>query len=213
VNFLSIFRILSAFAIVPLLLEQCFDWAFAIFVIAAATDWFDGFLARKYKVATKIGGVLDHMGDKLLVVNALIMMVMFLQILIVIIPAILMICRELYVSGLREFMGTQKIEMGVPKARFSVGKIKTAIQVLALSVLFLWIWAVNSDWNSVFFTHNLLVGAADFWIGLGCPEDIAIIVGGGAVTGLWLAALCSVISAIQYTKTFANNLKKLKITK
>ncbi|MDR1071761.1 MAG: CDP-alcohol phosphatidyltransferase family protein, partial [Rickettsiales bacterium] len=124
VNFLSVFRIIAAFAIAPLLMDQMFAAAFGLFVLASVTDWLDGFLARRFKVATKIGGVIDHIGDKFLVANALIMMVMFLQIWYVIIPATLMICRELYVSGLREFLGTQKIEMPVPKSRFSLGKIK-----------------------------------------------------------------------------------------
>jgi CDP-diacylglycerol--glycerol-3-phosphate 3-phosphatidyltransferase len=189
VNLLSIFRILAAFAIVPLLLEEHFNLAFVVFVLAAASDFLDGILARKFNVVTKIGGVLDHTGDKFLAANALIMIVMFLQIWIVIIPAALMICRELYVSGLREFLGTQKIEMPVPKARLSLGKIKTVFQALGLSVLFLWIWAVNADWNSEILTYYLL------YAGIGI---------------LWLATLCSVISAIQYTAAFAKHMKKIK---
>ena len=51
----------------------------------------------------------------------------------VVIPIIIMIARELYISGLREFLGTQKIEMPVPKARFSMGKIKTTIQMIAIA--------------------------------------------------------------------------------
>lgn len=189
VNFLSVFRILAAFAIVPLLMEQYFAAAFVVFASAAATDWFDGFLARKFNVATKIGGVLDHIGDKFLVANALVMSVMFLQIWQVIVPAVLMICRELYVSGLREFLGTQKVEMPVPKHRFSIGKIKAFVQMAAIVMLFLWIWAVNEDWNSDILTHYLLFAA---------------------IGGLWLATLCSVVSAIQYTVAFAKNLKKIK---
>ena len=141
---------------------------------------------------TKIGGVLDHIGDKFLVVNALIMSVMFLQIWQVIVPAILMVCRELYVSGLREFMGTQKIAMPVPKYRFSIGKIKAFVQMIAVAALFLWIWAVNAenaDWNSDFLTHDMLFVA---------------------ICGLWLATLCSVVSAAQYTAAFVKNLKKIK---
>ncbi|MDR1071084.1 MAG: CDP-alcohol phosphatidyltransferase family protein [Rickettsiales bacterium] len=189
VNFLSVFRIVAAFAIAPLLMDQMFASAFALFVLASATDWLDGFLARKFNVATKIGGVIDHIGDKFLVANALVMMVMFLQIWYVIIPATLMICRELYVSGLREFLGTQKIEMPVPKSRFSLGKIKALVQMLAISAMMLWIWAVNADWNSEFMTYHLL------WASIG---------------GLWLALACSLASAAQYTAAFAKNLKKIK---
>ena len=189
VNILSVFRILSAFAIPPLLLGALFPEAFALFVLAAVSDWLDGFLARKFNVATKLGGVLDHIGDKFLAANALVMMIMFLQIWSVIAPAIIMLCRELYVSGLREFMGTEKIEMPVPKKRFALGKIKTFAQMIALAMLFLWIWAVNADWSDDFFTYYML------FAGIG---------------GLWLAALLSVASAAQYTATFAKNLKKIK---
>ena len=189
VNLLSIFRILAAFAIVPLLMEQMFMSAFILFVLATVSDWMDGFLAKKFKVTSKIGGVIDHIGDKFLVVSALVMMIMFLQIWSVIIPGILMICRELYISGLREFLGTQKIAMPVPKARLSLGKIKTFVQMTALAVLLLWVWAVNADWNSDVFTYYML------FAGIG---------------GLWLATLFSLVSAVQYTVEFITNLKKIK---
>ena len=189
VNLLSISRIAAAFALVPLLLEQYFDWAFVVFVLAAISDWADGFLARRFRVVTKIGGVLDHMGDKFLVVNALIMMIMFLQIWSVLVPSVLMICRELYVSGLREFMGTQKIEMPVPKDRFAIGKMKTFVQMAALAAMLLWVWAVNADWQSEILNYYLL------FVGIG---------------GLWLALICSLASAARYTVQFAGNMKKIK---
>jgi len=194
VNILSIFRIIAAFAIIPLLLGQLFPWAFFVFVFASISDWLDGFLARKFKATSKIGGVIDHIGDKFLVANTLVMLVMFLQIWPVILPAVVMICRELYVSGLREFLGTQKIEMPVPKYRFSFGKIKAAVQMLAIAVLMFWIWAVNADWmwmmyDGDVFTYYLL------YTGIG---------------GLWLAMLFSVLSAGQYTAQFVKNLKKIK---
>lgn len=189
VNFLSIFRIFASFFIIPLLMWQYFEWTFALFVFASISDWLDGFLARKFKTVTKIGGVLDHIGDKFLVVNSLIMIIMFLQIWAVIIPSIIMICRELYVSGLREFLGMHKIQMPVPKFRFSFGKIKTSLQMLGAVFLLLWIWAVNEDLASEFMTYDLL------FIGIGT---------------LWFATLASIISAIQYTGTFIKNLKKIK---
>lgn len=189
VNALSIFRILASFAMIPLLLGELFGTAFFLFVFAAVSDWADGFLARKFKVTTKIGGVIDHVGDKFLVAVALVMVVMFLQIWWITYPAIIMICRELYVSGLREFLGTQKIEMPVPKARFSIGKIKTAVQMLAISAILLWIWAVNADWHSEILTHYML------FVGIG---------------GIWLALCAGVWSAVQYTTQFLKNLKRIK---
>ena len=144
VNLLSIFRICVAFAIIPTLMMQMYWLSLALFAAGAISDWMDGFLARKFNVCSKLGGVLDHIGDKLLVVNTLIMLALMLRIWFIVIPVILMIARELYISGLREFLGTQKIEMPVPKARFSMGKIKTTIQMIAIAA-FLLFFAVFSS--------------------------------------------------------------------
>ena len=128
VNLLSIFRIIASFAMIPILMFGLYKTAFIVFVLAALSDWFDGFFARKYNVCTKLGGVMDHIGDKLLVAITLIMLSSLMPIWFIVVPIILMIARELYISGLREFLGTQKMEMPVPKARFSMGKIKTTLQ-------------------------------------------------------------------------------------
>ena len=131
VNFLSAFRIAAAFLIIPTIMLGWYWTTFALYALGAVSDWFDGFLARKYNCCSKLGGVMDHIGDKLLVCNTFIMLVLMMPVWFVVIPIILMIARELYISGLREFLGTQKIEMPVPKARFSMGKIKTTIQMFA----------------------------------------------------------------------------------
>ena len=111
VNFLSAFRIAASFAIIPTLMFQMYWTSLILFVLAALSDFFDGFLARKYDVCTKIGGVMDHIGDKLLVVNTLIMLTVMMPVWFIVVPVIILIARELYVSGLREFLGTQKIEV------------------------------------------------------------------------------------------------------
>ncbi|MBR5904455.1 MAG: CDP-alcohol phosphatidyltransferase family protein, partial [Alphaproteobacteria bacterium] len=134
VNFLSIFRICAAFAIIPAIMYKLPWTTFILFVLGSISDFLDGFLARKYNCCSKIGGVLDHIGDKLLVCNTLILLALMLPNPYIVIPVIIMIARELYISGLREFLGTQKIEMPVPKARFSMGKIKTTLQMIALSI-------------------------------------------------------------------------------
>ena len=74
VNSLSIFRIATAFAIIPTMLFNWYLLSFILFALGAISDWFDGYLARKYDCCSKIGGVLDHIGDKLLVCNALILL-------------------------------------------------------------------------------------------------------------------------------------------
>ena len=194
VNFLSAFRIAAAFAIIPTLMFGLYWTSFILFLLAAVSDWFDGFLARKYNVCTKLGGVMDHIGDKLLVVNTLIMLTVMMPVWFIVVPVILMIARELYISGLREFLGTKKIEMPVPKARFSMGKIKTTLQMIAI-VAFLLMFAMatlmtTTNSSFVMWTINVLP-----YIGM---------------WGTWLALVASLWSATQYTFTFAQKLKQIK---
>lgn len=195
VNFLSAFRIAVAFAIIPTLMFGMYWTTFILYILGAASDWFDGYLARKYNVCTKIGGVMDHIGDKLLVANTFIMLSIMTSAWFIVIPIIIMIARELYISGLREFLGTQKIEMPVPKARFSMGKIKTTLQMVSIAA-FLLIFAIGSsispelDSSFLMFTVHILP-----YIG---------------VWGLWLSLVASVWSATQYTITFLGHLKKIK---
>lgn len=168
---------------------------FFLYVLAAISDWFDGFLARKYNVCSKLGGVLDHIGDKLLVCNTLIMLAIMMPVWFIVVPIILMIARELYISGLREFLGTQKIEMPVPKARFSLGKIKTTFQMITIAA-FLGVFAIGSlvtpqTTSRVFVYAIYILPQIGMW-------------------GLWISLGASLTSAAQYTRTFAEKLKKIK---
>ncbi len=195
VNFLSIFRIVAAFAIIPTIMFQMYWLTFVLYVLAAASDFFDGWLARKYKVTSKIGGVLDHIGDKLLVVNTLVLLTVIMPVWFIVIPVIFMIARELYISGLREFLGTQKIEMPVPKARFSMGKIKTTLQMVAIGV-FLLMFSLGSSLTPDM-TSRLLMYTIYYLPYIG-------------VALLWLSLVASIWSAAEYTKTFMEKIKKLK---
>lgn len=195
VNFLSIFRIVAAFAIIPTIMFQMYWLTFVLYFLAAASDFFDGWLARKYKVTSKIGGVLDHIGDKLLVVNTLVLLTVIMPVWFIVIPVIFMIARELYISGLREFLGTQKIEMPVPKARFSMGKIKTTLQMVAIGV-FLLMFSLGSSLTPDM-TSRLLMYTIYYLPYLG-------------VALLWLSLVASIWSAAEYTKTFMEKIKKLK---
>ena len=194
VNFLSAFRIAAAFAIIPTLMFGLYWTTFILFVLASISDWFDGFLARKYNVCTKLGGVMDHIGDKLLVVNALTLLAIMTPVWCFFFPIIIMVARELYISGLREFLGTQKIEMAVPKPRFSMGKIKTTLQMVAISALLL-LFALSTIMTT---TDSRFV----MWLITILPYI--------GMWGLWLALVASLWSATQYTFTFAQKLKQIK---
>lgn len=195
VNFLSAFRITAAFLIIPTLMLKWFWVTFILYALGAASDWFDGFLARKYNCCSKLGGVMDHIGDKLLVCNTLILITLMAPVWFVVIPVIIMIARELYISGLREFLGTQKIEMPVPKARFSMGKIKTTIQMIATVAFLLW-FAIGSSITPA--TDSRLV----FYLIYILPQ--------AGIFCLWFALVASLWSATEYTFTFAQKLKKIK---
>lgn len=206
VNFLSAFRICAAFAIIPTLLLGWYWTSFILYVLASLSDFFDGYLARKYNCVSKLGGVMDHIGDKLLVANTLIVLSLVITFMFpifipkfpawtVIVPAILMISRELYISGLREFLGTQKIEMPVPKARFSMGKIKTTLQMIATCALLL-----SLCMPQLVLVRNFEMFAIYGFYGLAW----------GGIICLWLSLAASIWSATQYTKTFLGHLKKIK---
>lgn len=204
VNFLSGFRIAAAFAIIPTLLLAMHNpdlsatmyWVtFVLFALGSISDWFDGYLARKYNACSKLGGVMDHIGDKLLVVNTMIMLAIMLPMWYTVVPIIIMIARELYISGLREFLGTQKIEMPVPKARFSMGKIKTTLQMVSICA-FLLIPTLGTLINPAAINPTLI--------------RILFMLSYISVATLWLALVASVWSATQYTMTFVGHLKKIK---
>ena len=204
VNFLSGFRIAAAFAIIPTLLLAMHNpdlsatmyWVtFVLFALGSISDWFDGYLARKYNACSKLGGVMDHIGDKLLVVNTMIMLAIRFPMWYTVVPIIIMIARELYISGLREFLGTQKIEMPVPKARFSMGKIKTTLQMVSICA-FLLIPTLGTLINPAAINPTLI--------------RILFMLSYISVATLWLALVASVWSATQYTMTFVGHLKKIK---
>lgn len=106
--------------------------AFGLFALAGITDWLDGYLARAWEQQSTLGAMLDPIADKLLVGAALMMLVYDGTIGHVSIwAAIIILCREILVSGLREFLA----ELNV-KVRVSVlAKWKTTVQMVALAVL------------------------------------------------------------------------------
>ena len=195
VNFLSAFRICAAFAIIPTLLLGWYWTSFILYILAALSDFFDGYLARKYNVCTKIGGVMDHIGDKLLVTNTLILLSIMMPVWFITIPVIIMIARELYISGLREFLGTQKIEMPVPKARFSMGKIKTTLQMVSITA-FLLLFAIST----------LITPETDSRILMMAIYTLPQI----GIFFMWASLVASLWSATEYTVTFFEKLKKIK---
>lgn len=107
----------------------------SIFVIAAVTDWFDGYLARSLNQTSAFGRFLDPVADKLMVAAALIVLVQWQPTISMAFAAIVIISREITVSALREWMGELGARTSV--AVSTVGKYKTAFQMIAISVFLL----------------------------------------------------------------------------
>ena len=134
-NLLTLFRI----GVIPGLVALFYldsvtgRWlACALFAIAAITDFFDGYIARATRQQSVLGRFLDPVADKLLVSAALLMMVGFGQITgYVILPAVVILCREILVSGLREFLATLRVSVPVS----ALAKWKTLIQMIAIGFL------------------------------------------------------------------------------
>ena len=134
-NMLTLSRIVA----IPLVVA-CFwldrGWAqwfsMALFVAAAVTDWFDGYFARRYHQISRFGRFLDPIADKLLVAAALVMLVdnSTLDGLNVL-AALIILAREILVSGLREFLA--ELRVGLPVS--ALAKWKTAVQMVAIAAL------------------------------------------------------------------------------
>ncbi len=114
-----------------------FDWsnivAASVFVIAALSDWLDGYLARKWDQHTPFGAFFDPVADKLIVAIALVMMVQAYPSIWMTLSAMVIIGREIVISALREWMAELGKRTSV--AVSYVGKLKTTLQMVAITVL------------------------------------------------------------------------------
>ena len=134
-NLLTLSRILA----IPVMVGLFFldspvgNWAaFAVYTVACITDFFDGYLARAWSQQSALGRFMDPIADKLLIAALLIMLAGFGPLDGVhILPAVVILCREIAVSGLREFLA--EVRVGVPVT--SLAKWKTTIQMIALGFL------------------------------------------------------------------------------
>ena len=106
--------------------------ALILFIVASFTDFLDGMLARMFGVESKLGELLDPIADKIIVATALILLVMDGTIRnYEVIAAIIILTREILISGLREFLAKGKITMQVT----SLSKLKTFIQMTSIAIL------------------------------------------------------------------------------
>jgi cardiolipin synthase len=152
---------LSRIALIPIIMAAFYTdnhtgrWVATLaFISACFTDFLDGYVARLWSQTSRFGQFLDPIADKLLVASTLLMLVGFGRIQPVsFLPAIIILCREILLSGLREFLSDLHVEMPVT----TLAKWKTAAQMTAIS--FLLIGDISPFGNAVNF-----IGEGLLWI-------------------------------------------------
>ncbi|WP_323769672.1 CDP-diacylglycerol--glycerol-3-phosphate 3-phosphatidyltransferase [Antarctobacter sp.] len=215
-NLLTILRLLAAPGVAVMFLyfsRPVADWAALIlFAGAAMTDWLDGHLARSWQQETKLGAMLDPIADKAMVVIALMVIIGFSSWSPwLVLPATMILFREVFVSGLREFLGDTAGTLKVTK----LAKWKTTTQMVAIAVLF----------AQGIFEHYLVMssmGMGDEIIGQVLGGEIAdefglrwklqgmIWSGKGGLVLLWLAAALTLITGWDYFRKALPHLKEDK---
>ncbi|MBA4274996.1 MAG: CDP-diacylglycerol--glycerol-3-phosphate 3-phosphatidyltransferase [Alphaproteobacteria bacterium] len=123
-------------------------WVLGLFAFASLTDFLDGWLARRWHVTSALGAMLDQIADKLLVATVLIMLTYDHHIPAAL--AIVLLLRELLVSGLREFAGLRAIPLPVSKG----GKWKTALQMIGLTLA---LYAIGREHVGLLVTSHALL--------------------------------------------------------
>ena len=146
---------------------------FFIFILASFTDFLDGLLARLYKEESKLGELLDPIADKIIVATALVLLVMNKTIQnYEVIAAIIILIREIMISGLREYLAKSQISMPVT----GLAKFKTFIQMFAIAIL------LTGD------SGNKLINFQDY-----NAHTIGIVL-------LWLSAFLTLYTGYDYVK-------------
>ena len=158
-NILTLLRVAIIPIVVVLLIAGESDatqwWAFYLFVASAMTDFFDGWLARKLNQESDIGRLFDPIADKLLIASVLLVLVGIDRISgLTVLAAAVILCREILVSGLREFLAEVPVRVPVT----TMAKWKTTMQMLALG--FLLVGPVGPDFGPLTTTE---VGIWGIW--------------------------------------------------
>ena len=135
VMFLTYSRILSGPIIFILSVYlELYLLTFAVFIVAALTDFLDGYLARKFNVDTAVGALMDPIADKIILCSALISIVLILNDPFIGLASLVILAREFWVSALREYSSIKQIQT-TTKVTLSA-KIKTATQFLSIALFF-----------------------------------------------------------------------------
>ena len=212
-NILTLLRLLAAPGVAVMFLyfnRPWADWfALVLFVSAAATDWFDGYLARIWKQETKLGAMLDPIADKAMVVIALLVITGYAGMdPWILLPATLIMFREVFVSGLREFLGDTAGTLKVTK----LAKWKTTAQMVAIAILFSTgafehYFGMQTFGMDRAMVADILQGREEDVLGLGWKYNGMIYSWYIGVVLLWIAAALTVVTGADYLRKAAPFLK------
>ena len=133
-NLLSIFRMIAFLPVIILFSSEYYLSSFFLFTAAAWSDFLDGFIARKYSLASNLGSLLDLLADKILVSSILIFFVFYSEDFYLMSLTLVIILREISVSTLRLFLISSGVKVN-KIAPDKYGKFKTFLQMLAISLL------------------------------------------------------------------------------
>jgi len=212
-NILTTLRLIAAPGVAVMFLyfnRPWADWfALTLFIGAAVTDFFDGYLARLWKQESKLGAMLDPIADKAMVVIALLVITGYSGMNPwLILPATLILFREVFVTGLREFLGAKAKLLQVTK----LAKWKTTAQMVSIAILFL---ALGLDYVHQSRMEALSPAQYEALMASG-PQDwnrLWVAATGGWYAGviglalIWIAGILTLVTGWDY---FAKSLPYLK---
>ncbi len=203
-NILTILRLFAAPGVAIMFLyfaRPLADWcALILFVGAAITDFVDGYLARAWKQESAFGAMLDPIADKAMVIIALLVIIGFSSWSPwLVLPATMIVFREVFVSGLREFLGSKAGLLKVTK----LAKWKTTAQMVAIATLF---------GQGIFLHHHIertvgmdpqlvddiLSGVVSDEVGLLWLQQAYAATGWAGLALLWIAAILTLITGFDY---------------
>lgn len=217
-NILTVLRLLAAPGVAIMFLyfsRPHADWlALLLFLSAAITDFFDGYLARAWRQETKIGAMLDPIADKAMVVIALMVIVGYSAshwMPWLVLPATVILFREVFVSGLREYLGDTAGTLKVT----NLAKWKTTAQMTAISVLFgqgifehyLVMSSIGMDQGIV---DQIMAGEIEDTQGLRWKFEGMIWTGRLGLWLLWIAAALTLITGADYLRKAMPHLKETR---
>ena len=203
-NILTVIRLLAApgvplaYVLFP---SPMADWiALILFVGASLTDFLDGYIARKWNQMSNFGRMLDPIADKVMVVIALLVVVSFSQMdAFILIPVVIILFREIFVSGLREFLGADAGRLQVTK----LAKWKTTVQMVAIAAILLTHMlgiyvTTNSFAMDQAYAWQVMTGEVQDDSDLYMLYQFYVYVGNAGIILIWLAALLTFITGFDY---------------